>query len=346
MVRTTQGTTTYTHNAFGRRSTRTSGGSEETAHYGDLTDIPIFDTGAGGEIARSYVTAWPQPSSNDDQINNMLENIVNLQNQGQIDQVVGGLVPINPIGMQSGTKDAAGLIEEKTDSQTSYPLADAHGDTTTVTNQSGQLTSSHTYGPWGEDNSPTKLEMGYLGKYLRRTDTDTGLTKMGARKYAPNLGRLTSEDKVLGRSYMGQSWDRHSYVVDNPFRFYDLSGYSTWSEWIVPGLKTGRNMALPWHWGELKEDVQGGYGIIRSYLAKGCNAENLVLGGISLALTGKFAKGLKASEKLAKLMGVPVGPIAEAETMLGRISTEVPKVAFGGLAASFGLYNISKCIQS
>jgi RHS repeat-associated protein len=50
-----QGTTSYTYDALGRRSERTDANGTETAHYGDLSDLPILDTGFEGGILRSYV---------------------------------------------------------------------------------------------------------------------------------------------------------------------------------------------------------------------------------------------------------------------------------------------------
>jgi RHS repeat-associated protein len=50
-----QGQTSFSYDALGRRSERTDSGGTETAHYGDLTDAPILDTGSGGQVVRSYV---------------------------------------------------------------------------------------------------------------------------------------------------------------------------------------------------------------------------------------------------------------------------------------------------
>lgn len=47
---------------------------------------------------------------------------------------------------------------------------------------------------------------------------------MGARQYDPRLGRFLSEDRVLGHTYLGQSWNRHAYVLDRPLRLTDLDG--------------------------------------------------------------------------------------------------------------------------
>ncbi len=46
---------TYTYDALGRRALRAGGSGARSAHYGDLTDVPIIDTDAEGAIATSYV---------------------------------------------------------------------------------------------------------------------------------------------------------------------------------------------------------------------------------------------------------------------------------------------------
>lgn len=223
-VQDPQGTTTYSYDALNRRSAKTAGGNTEIAHYGDLADVPTFDTDGTGQLTTSYVSAWPDVSSHTDTTNNLLSSQVNLSRQASIDQVLGPVAPINPVKGLSGTKDPAGLVEERENSQTSYPLADAHGDITAVTDSAGSVSSSHSYDPWGIQNSASQREMGYLGAYLRRSDLDTGLTQMGARQYEPSLARFMSEDRVLGRSSMGQSWNRHSYVYNRPLVLYDLDG--------------------------------------------------------------------------------------------------------------------------
>ena len=49
------GTTGYAYDALGRLSKRTSESGTLVAHYGDLTDLPNYDTNGEGEITTSYV---------------------------------------------------------------------------------------------------------------------------------------------------------------------------------------------------------------------------------------------------------------------------------------------------
>lgn len=165
----------FDYDALGRRADRTESSTTRSAHYGDLTDRPIFDAGMSG----STVTEWVQ----------------------------------GPIG----------LLEES-DSATSYVLADAHGDVTTMTDDAGSVASRQEFDPWGDQQSGPGLDFGWLGSQQRRSDTETGMIQMGVRSYAPTIARFMSEDPVLAHLGIGQSTNRHSYTWGNPVNHFDLDG--------------------------------------------------------------------------------------------------------------------------
>ena len=48
-------TASYAYDALGRLSERTSEAGTQIAHYGDLTDLPTYDTNGGGETTTAYV---------------------------------------------------------------------------------------------------------------------------------------------------------------------------------------------------------------------------------------------------------------------------------------------------
>jgi RHS repeat-associated protein len=50
------------------------------------------------------------------------------------------------------------------------------------------------------------------------------LDYMHARYYSPNLGRFMSVDPVVGTVGSSQSWNRYSYVLNNPLAFNDPDG--------------------------------------------------------------------------------------------------------------------------
>ncbi|WP_444895336.1 RHS repeat domain-containing protein [Microbulbifer sp. SSSA005] len=63
---------------------------------------------------------------------------------------------------------------------------------------------------------------GYTGhEHLDRT----GLIHMNGRIYDPTLGRFLSPDPLVQAPSYSQSWNRYSYVFNNPLSFTDPSGY-------------------------------------------------------------------------------------------------------------------------
>jgi uncharacterized protein RhaS with RHS repeats len=53
---------------------------------------------------------------------------------------------------------------------------------------------------------------------------------MHARYYSPNLGRFMSVDPVGGEIGNSQSWNRYTYVENNPLAFVDPDGRSIWTK--------------------------------------------------------------------------------------------------------------------
>jgi len=108
-----------------------------------------------------------------------------------------------------------------------------------IFDQSGSLasTSRHDYLPFGEElfagTGARLTTMGYTNadgarqKFtLKERDTETGLDYFGARYYASTQGRFTSPDPLLssGRPIHPQSWNRYSYVINQPLSLIDPDG--------------------------------------------------------------------------------------------------------------------------
>jgi RHS repeat-associated protein len=125
---------------------------------------------------------------------------------------------------QTYVQGPEGLIAQRASGATNFPLADAHGDITTITDDVGAVDTRQTYDPWGAQLTGPALEMGYLGAQQRRSDPVTGLTQMGVRPYDPSLGVFMSEDPMLGHPGLGVTLNRYAYVWDNPLNLYDLRG--------------------------------------------------------------------------------------------------------------------------
>jgi hypothetical protein len=49
---------------------------------------------------------------------------------------------------------------------------------------------------------------------------------MNARLYDPSIGRHTSADSIIPESYGSQSFNRYSYVINNPLKYIDPTGHN------------------------------------------------------------------------------------------------------------------------
>jgi RHS repeat-associated protein len=70
--------------------------------------------------------------------------------------------------------------------------------------------------------SPIVEKMGVTG---HEDDDELGLVKMRGRTYDPKLGRFLMTDPIVQAPLSGQSWNRYTYVFNNPRTRVDPSGY-------------------------------------------------------------------------------------------------------------------------
>ncbi|MCC6498862.1 MAG: RHS repeat-associated core domain-containing protein [Anaerolineales bacterium] len=108
-------------------------------------------------------------------------------------------------------------------------LTDHLGSTVAVTNASGTLTSQQRYLPFGGVRSIPKspilaTDFGYTGQRLLDAGMG-GIMDYKARFYSPALGRFVQPDSIIPDQSNPQSWNRFSYVGNNPIRFNDPTGH-------------------------------------------------------------------------------------------------------------------------
>jgi len=111
-----------------------------------------------------------------------------------------------------------------------YFLIDHLGSTVAITDSNGTLTSQQRYLPFGgtranvtAPNSPG-TDFGYTGQ--RQLDADMGgLMDYKARFYSPMLGRFIQPDSIVPAPFKPQSWNRYTYVINNPIIYVDPSGH-------------------------------------------------------------------------------------------------------------------------
>ncbi|TMO54658.1 RHS repeat-associated core domain-containing protein [Pseudoalteromonas phenolica] len=152
---------------------------------------------------------------------------------------------------------------------TLYLHKDHLGSTTSITNASGAVVQHINYDAWGEQNrfhtsgnlstllqqqSPAESK-GYTG---HKELSDLGIIHMNGRIYDPTLGRFVQADPFIQFPNNSQSYNRYSYVLNNPMSFTDPTGYFSFSGFLKQSYKrtmmidgrytahkfTGRNPAL------------------------------------------------------------------------------------------------------
>lgn len=106
-----------------------------------------------------------------------------------------------------------------------------------VTDNSGNQVESIAYYPFGgtrSDNSSVYLNYKYTGQ---EQDSETGLYNYNARLYDPDLARFLAPDTIVPDPANPQSFNRYSYVLNNPMDLVDPTGHhSIWGD-ILGGLE-------------------------------------------------------------------------------------------------------------
>jgi len=93
------------------------------------------------------------------------------------------------------------------------------------------LSSLMHYKPFGESVGSDKDDIGYTG---HKFDTDLGLSYMQARYYDPVIGRFYSNDPVgYSRNNPVGSFNRYSYVNNNPYKYTDPTGMCFWDACVL-----------------------------------------------------------------------------------------------------------------
>ncbi len=132
----------------------------------------------------------------------------------------------------------AGIYTSRSDGTTAprYWLTDHLGSVVGEVDQAGVLKQSASFGAWGDRTQvvqadPRAEDRGYTGhEHL----TEVNLVHMNGRVYDPVTGRFLAADPLIQDPLDAQSYNRYSYVKNNPLSFTDPSGYSWWTKWRKP----------------------------------------------------------------------------------------------------------------
>lgn len=114
-----------------------------------------------------------------------------------------------------------------------YLHKDHQGSTTTITNKSGNVVQQFTYDPWGKQTAAYSHSLlnDYIAPAASKGYTghegidNLNLIHMNGRIYDPTIGRFLQADPHIQAPTDTQSYNRYSYVLNNPMSFTDPSGY-------------------------------------------------------------------------------------------------------------------------
>ncbi len=164
--------------------------------------------------------------------------------------------------------------ETNANKRVQWLIADHLGTPRMVVDKTGSLSgvTRHDYLPFGEElmvgmgnGSIRSVAMGYQVDSVRQKftgyerDSETNLDFATARHFSSVQGRFTTVDPSLtsGKSDVPQSWNRYSYVLNNPLLFVDPTG-------LVWGQKAGEKY-LQW-FNTVKEMEAAGYSEFTQYV--------------------------------------------------------------------------------
>ena len=199
------------------------------------------------------------------------------------------------------------LIEQAHDSSGSrtsedvrYLLYDHLGSLDVVADAAGTVVQDLSFDAWGQRRAPddwTTLALLRLadtthGRYTTRGFTGhemldaVGIIHMNGRIYDPKLARFLQADPVIQFPHHAQSYNRYSYVLNNPLAYTDPSGYFLP---IFTAIAVGISISVKAT--VLVASALIGAGAFADSLAQGAPLDKAFLSGVSAAALTAVAVG-------------------------------------------------------
>ncbi|HEX7026049.1 MAG TPA: RHS repeat-associated core domain-containing protein [Gammaproteobacteria bacterium] len=136
--------------------------------------------------------------------------------------------------------------------ETFYFHKDHLGSISVITDGHGVEKERFVYTAWGEQQAWDPAANGGIGDYVPATSqkqtrgytghemlNDLGLIHMNGRVFDPALGRFISADPFVQFPNSTQSYNRYSYLGNNPLNATDPSGYFSWRKTLSATLGLG-----------------------------------------------------------------------------------------------------------
>jgi len=209
--------------------------------------------------------------------------------------------------------------------------SDTQGNIVAISDDRGTIINRRSYTPFGEirhiaykegiTNALNALSINNRGYTGHEHIDNTELIHMNGRVYDPTIGRFMSADPYIQAPTDTQSYNRYSYVRNNPVNLIDPSGY-TFGGWFGQRAEKAYNDTK--HWGQdHRQMVKQGAAIVAAVVTTA-----LTGGGAAPAWAGFFgntAAGVIASGALA---GAASGAI-----MTGTLQGTLKGALWGGVTA-------------
>ena len=216
--------------------------------------------------------------------------------------------------------------------QTHYQFRDHLGSLDVITDASGEIVQEMSFDPWGQRRNAVNWQALSSGDLATFDHTITmhgftghemldevGIVHMNGRIYDPKLGRFLQADPFVQNVDNTQSYNRYSYVLNNPLNATDPSGYFLEVVgWVVAGLAAG--------WLGSEMDIPGLSEI-------GAIVACPLSGGIACAAAFSFGATIGAGGSLGDAFrsGVLAGLSAAAFSKIGDVFQGVGLLAEGGI---------------
>ncbi len=177
-----------------------------------------------------------------------------------------------------------------------YTYTDHLGSILTVTDDEGEVIAEQNFDAWGRRRNPNNWTYNnipdvpawmYRGFTGHEHVPQFALINMNGRLYDPVLGRMLSPDNYVQSPFSTQSYNRYSYVVNNPLKYVDPSG-EVWFVPIIIGAVYGAA------YGAIRTDgtdEKWYNGLWKGALVGGASGALSIIGGASLSFAGNLFLG-------------------------------------------------------
>jgi RHS repeat-associated protein len=145
----------------------------------------------------------------------------------------GGLYEVTDSAVRKYYSLAGQTVAMKEGTSLKYFLSDHLGSTLAVLDSAGAVLQQQRYLPFGQvrtisgSTSVTATDFGYTSQ---RNLADMGLMDYRARFYSASLGRFIQPDMIVPDMASPKSWNRFSYVQNNPVAYSDPTGHKECDE--------------------------------------------------------------------------------------------------------------------